>query len=100
MPISDVFKWKKRASLMYAIGAWTVCGSLAYYKYYNIEPLVTATPVEEDKGIVEKYKGDYHKTTVVYREDFVPYSSRLLNFLKGPSTEDSPAAAEDLKDET
>ncbi|KAG5278661.1 hypothetical protein AALO_G00101400 [Alosa alosa] len=101
MPISDVFKWKKRASLMYAVGAWTICGSLAYYRYSHKEPLVTATPVEEeDKENVKKYQGTHHKTTVVYKEEFVPYSTRLLNLLKSPATEDSPAASEGQKDET
>lgn len=61
---------------------------------------VIAQPVEvEEKENVKKYEGTRHKTTVVYKEDFVPYSSRLLNLFKGPTTEDSPPSPEVQKDE-
>lgn len=61
---------------------------------------VMAEPVElEEKENVKKYEGTRHKTTVVYREDFVPYSSRLLNLFRGSTTEDSPASSEGQKDE-
>ncbi|XP_028830056.1 uncharacterized protein LOC114786774 isoform X1 [Denticeps clupeoides] len=33
MAPSDVVKWNKRVSLLYAIGAWTMFGSCGYYWY-------------------------------------------------------------------
>lgn len=51
----------------------------------------------EEKENVQKYEGTHNKTTVVYREEFVPYSSRLLNLFKGPTTEASPTSSEDQK---
>lgn len=50
MPASDFFKWNKRFSMVYALGAWTLCGSLAYYKYTHKEPLGKIKDAPENYG--------------------------------------------------
>lgn len=52
MPASDYFKWNKRFSLVYALGAWTLCGSLAYYRYTHKEPLGKLKDALENNGNV------------------------------------------------
>ncbi|XP_028830057.1 small integral membrane protein 26-like isoform X2 [Denticeps clupeoides] len=86
MAPSDVVKWNKRVSLLYAIGAWTMFGSCGYYWYARrSEPRAPVRPEVEDREQdpnVKIYETKYSKTTIVYRPDFVPYSDRILNFFK------------------
>ncbi|KAL2076286.1 hypothetical protein ACEWY4_028118 [Coilia grayii] len=96
---NDVFKWNKRASMMYAFGAWTIFGSLIYYKYsHKDDPFVASQPGEEvDKPNVKKYETTHNKTTIVYKEDFVPYSTRLINFFTGSKPSAAPKESDELK---
>ncbi|XP_063056442.1 small integral membrane protein 26-like [Engraulis encrasicolus] len=92
----DALRWNKRASIVYALGAWSLFGSLVYYKYsHKDDPEVKMEPVEEEeKPNVKNYKSTYNDTRVVYKEGFVPYSTRVMNFITGSK----PAAAEAAKD--
>lgn len=48
-------------------------------------------PIEEEdnRPNVKKYETSHSKTTIVYRENFVPYSTRLLNLFRS-TNESSP----------
>lgn len=52
---------------------------------------VVEMPVEEEdnRPNVKKYETAHSKTIIVYKENFVPYSTRLLNFFRNTS-ESSP----------
>lgn len=50
MHSGDFFKWNKRFSLMYAMGAWTLFGSLAYYTYTQKDPLGKSKDAPEHDG--------------------------------------------------
>lgn len=41
MQITDIVKWNKRVSLIYAVGVWTLMGTYGFYTYtghYDIKP--------------------------------------------------------------
>ncbi|XP_035032621.2 small integral membrane protein 26 [Hippoglossus stenolepis] len=94
MKLDDVLKWNKRVSAVYAVGIWTMIGSYAYSKYTGRnedKPAKREEKVEEDpKQVV--YVTAHTKTIIVYKEDFVPYSTRIYNFIKsfggGPGSGD------------
>uniref|UniRef100_A0A8C6KA87 Long intergenic non-protein coding RNA 493 n=2 Tax=Nothobranchius furzeri TaxID=105023 RepID=A0A8C6KA87_NOTFU len=92
----DVMKWNTRMSAVYALGIWTMVGSYAYIKYTSPKDDVSA-PVEEEPDDPNKhiYQGKHLRSVVIYKKDFVPYSTRIYNFIKSFSegTESRPGAA-------
>ncbi|XP_060949567.1 small integral membrane protein 26-like [Limanda limanda] len=97
MMLKDVLKWNKRVSAVYALGIWTMIGSYAYYQYTSGDedkPGKRKERVEEQEDPNQVvYVTPHTKTVIVYKEDFVPYSTRILSFIKsfsgGPGTGDS-----------
>ncbi|XP_036403775.1 small integral membrane protein 26-like [Megalops cyprinoides] len=93
MNLKDVVRWNVRVSLIYAVGIWTLMGT---YGYYRLKRPKENEPEDSKDGFVdkelldevaavpegEKLQGFHVKTTVVYKENFVPYSTRLFNYLK------------------
>ncbi|XP_037349999.1 small integral membrane protein 26 [Talpa occidentalis] len=85
--------WYRRMSAVYAAGAWTLLGSLFLFGRKKVSP--PDGEIEEKnvstKEITEHPKGFYVETIVTYREDFVPVTERILNYLKswtgGPGSE-------------
>uniref|UniRef100_A0A1A8FUJ1 Long intergenic non-protein coding RNA 493 n=1 Tax=Nothobranchius korthausae TaxID=1143690 RepID=A0A1A8FUJ1_9TELE len=92
-----VIKWNTRMSLVYAVGIWTMVGSYAYLNYTSPKDDVPAPVEEEESDDPNKhiYKGTYLRSVIVYKKDFVPYSTRIYNFIKSFSdgTESRPGAA-------
>ncbi|KAK2888832.1 hypothetical protein Q8A67_014207 [Cirrhinus molitorella] len=86
----DPVKWNRNASLVYAFGVWTMLG-YAYYKYTLGDVKVEKKVVEEEnRSNVEIYETKHTRTTIIYKEDSVPYTTMLLNFFRstnGSSTE-------------
>ncbi|XP_076970987.1 small integral membrane protein 26 [Tamandua tetradactyla] len=88
--------WYRRMCALYAIGAWSLLGS-AFFTYGQKK----SNPPEGDKveeqrdvstiEIPEPPKGFYVETIVTYKEDFVPITDKILNYLKswtgGPGPE-------------
>ncbi|XP_051996802.1 small integral membrane protein 26-like [Xyrauchen texanus] len=87
----DPVKWNKRASLVYAVGIWTMFGGYGYYRYMhkNDPPIQMPMEEEDNRPNVKKYETKHSKTTIVYKENFVPYSTRFLNLFRSTS-ESSP----------
>ncbi|KAM4612368.1 small integral membrane protein 26-like [Polymixia lowei] len=85
MTIKDVAKWNARVSIVYALGVWTMVGSYGYYKYMGYYEEKPVKEEEKDKGPENQneavYKTAHTKTTVIYKEDFVPYTTRIYNFI-------------------
>lgn len=56
-------------------------------------------PVEEEdnRPNVKKYETTYSKTTIVHRENFVPFSTRFLNLFR--STNESSPESEKHEEE-
>ncbi|KAM9856472.1 small integral membrane protein 26-like [Aulostomus maculatus] len=93
MTFKEVFRWSKRASIVYAIGVWTMLGSYGYYVYtgrFDEEKPQTQEVQEDPKQVV--YQSGNFKTIIIYKKDFVPYTERISNFLQsfssGPGTKD------------
>nr|XP_023481816.1 small integral membrane protein 26-like [Equus caballus] len=76
--------WYRRMSVVYALGAWTVLGSLFFFGQKKSKP--PGDEVEQKdvstNEMLEPPKGFYVETIVTYREDFVPITDRILNYLK------------------
>ncbi|KAM5218486.1 small integral membrane protein 26 [Hipposideros larvatus] len=85
--------WYRRMSAVYALGTWTLLGSLFFFGRKKSEP--EGGELEEKdatiKEITEPPKGFYVETIVTYKEDFVPITDKILNYLKswtgGPGPE-------------
>ncbi|XP_044775001.1 small integral membrane protein 26 isoform X2 [Neomonachus schauinslandi] len=72
--------WYRRMSVVYAVGAWTTLGSMFYLGRKKRKP-----PEQKDVSrneMLEPPKGFYLETIVTYKEDSVPVSDKILNFLK------------------
>ncbi|KAM3864845.1 small integral membrane protein 26-like [Diretmus argenteus] len=93
MTIKDFAKWNTRVSIVYAVGVWTMIGSYAYYSYTGTGKKPASTLVGEEKQKEpEKTNQVIHetahtKTIIIYKEDFVPYTTRIYNFIKSFSGE-------------
>ncbi|AWP06244.1 Hypothetical protein SMAX5B_001988 [Scophthalmus maximus] len=87
MPKS-LLSWNKRVSAVYAFGMWTLIGSYALLKYTG---RIEDTPVrkEEEEEVVQEQEDPnqvvlqttHTKTLMVYKKDFVPYTSRISKFI-------------------
>ncbi|XP_034497250.1 small integral membrane protein 26 [Ailuropoda melanoleuca] len=93
MRADQASSWYRRMSVVYAVGAWTMLGSLFYLGRKKSKP--PADEIEQKdvsrNEMLEPPKGFYMETIVTYKEDFVPVTDRILNFLKswtgGPGRE-------------
>ncbi|XP_036606939.1 small integral membrane protein 26 [Trichosurus vulpecula] len=97
--------WYRRMSLVYLIGAWTTVGSICLSRWKRRQPLAKEEALKdedlakeeslEDKAFsVEKpeaRRGFYVETIVTYKENFVPYTTRLYNYWKSWSNGPSPS---------
>ncbi|KAI5108922.1 small integral membrane protein 26-like [Silurus meridionalis] len=95
----DGLKWYKRTALMYAIGTWTLLGSCAYYTFYNSDPRVVLPKKEEEKDPspnVRIIKSSHMTSEITYKEHFVPYSTRFLEFFR-PRADDTSGSRNDEK---
>ncbi|XP_028461585.1 small integral membrane protein 26 [Perca flavescens] len=89
MNFKEVLKWNTRLSAVYAVGIWTMVGSYAFFRYtgrYKDTPVKEEVPEPEDPNKVV-YLSDHSKTVIVYKKDFVPYSTRIYNFIKSFSSQ-------------
>ncbi|KAK5900086.1 hypothetical protein CesoFtcFv8_009495 [Champsocephalus esox] len=85
MPVNDVWKWYKRMAIVYATGVWTMVGTYAVYKYTGrLEDIPVekekAVPLPEDKTRLFFFT-EHSKVVVVCQKDFVPYTTRIYNFI-------------------
>ncbi|XP_062932447.1 small integral membrane protein 26 [Cynocephalus volans] len=85
--------WYRRMSVVYAFGAWSALGAVYYLSRKKSEPpgdKVERKDVSTNE-ITEPPKGFYVETVVTYKEDFVPITDKILNYLKswtgGPGPE-------------
>ncbi|XP_054429497.1 small integral membrane protein 26 isoform X1 [Pteronotus mesoamericanus] len=98
--------WYRRMSAVYALGTWTLLGSLIFFGRKDSKPFgdeveqkgVSTNEFPEPSGeleqkneIIEPPKGFYVETIVTYKEDFVPITEKILNYWKswtgGPGPE-------------
>ncbi|CAN9510016.1 unnamed protein product [Ophioblennius macclurei] len=92
MQIKDALKWNNRVSAIYALGVWTMLCSVGYMKYTGqLDQALQKAKEEEDEESENKvvYKTAYTKSTIIYKKDFVPYTTRIYNFLRPSSAEPS-----------
>ncbi|XP_028272893.1 small integral membrane protein 26-like [Parambassis ranga] len=88
MTFKDGVRWNVRMSAVYALGVWTMIGSYAFFKYTGRwEGLPVKTEEEKEKEEEEDpnrvvYKTEHTKSVIVYKKDFVPYTTRLYNLIK------------------
>uniref|UniRef100_A0A3B4TLD3 Small integral membrane protein 26 n=1 Tax=Seriola dumerili TaxID=41447 RepID=A0A3B4TLD3_SERDU len=87
MTLSDLPKWNKRAAAVYAFGIWTMIGSYAYFRYtgrYEDKP----GKIQCETAVSVVISLTLHsKTILTYKKDFVPYSTRIYNFIRSFSSE-------------
>uniref|UniRef100_A0A2K6EP34 Small integral membrane protein 26 n=1 Tax=Propithecus coquereli TaxID=379532 RepID=A0A2K6EP34_PROCO len=78
--------WYRRMSVVYAVGTWTLLGSVYLISRKKVEQKDVST-----NELLEAPKGFYVETIVTYKEDFVPVTEKILNYLKswtgGPGPE-------------
>lgn len=82
---NDIVKWNKRMSVIYAIGVWSMLGSYGYYVYTRGDeyPLKKSDIEEQPPNPNEAvFETAHTKTTIVYKENFVPYSTRIVRLFK------------------
>ncbi|XP_054429498.1 small integral membrane protein 26 isoform X2 [Pteronotus mesoamericanus] len=81
--------WYRRMSAVYALGTWTLLGSLIFFGRKDSKPF--GGELEQKNEIIEPPKGFYVETIVTYKEDFVPITEKILNYWKswtgGPGPE-------------
>ncbi|KAI1886608.1 hypothetical protein AGOR_G00197560 [Albula goreensis] len=84
MKLKDLKTWNPRAALLYGVAAYATIG---IYGYLKLHP---PGREKDDSENTPKYKEDTHVTSVLgfqvtstvrYKENFVPYSTRLFNYL-------------------
>ncbi|XP_028676566.1 small integral membrane protein 26-like [Erpetoichthys calabaricus] len=94
--MKSAFKWNVRASLVYAIGIWTMFGSMVYFNYgkkWNTDEGKKSPfdmeAEESDNLKVMKISPNF-VVTATYKENYVPLTSRIAKYLKsfGNSAED------------
>uniref|UniRef100_A0A3Q3IS04 Uncharacterized protein n=1 Tax=Monopterus albus TaxID=43700 RepID=A0A3Q3IS04_MONAL len=85
--VKDAMRWNIRASLVYAVGVWTMIGSYAFFKYTGLkkEEEEEVQELEDPNRVV--IETAHTKTTIIYRKDFVPYTTRIYNYIKSFSSE-------------
>ncbi|XP_048371233.1 small integral membrane protein 26 [Sphaerodactylus townsendi] len=95
--------WKRRSALLYTFGSWTVFGSILFYssRYIQKREEEPQVPREEERSAGNKmgvttisedglrqttvYRPAENftvTTTVVYKPNFVPYTTRLYNYVQ------------------
>ncbi|XP_059935021.1 small integral membrane protein 26 [Mesoplodon densirostris] len=76
--------WYRRMSVLYGLGAWTMLGSLFLWSQRKSKP--PGGEIEQKdvstNELSEPPKGFYVETIVTYRDDFVPVTARIINYLK------------------
>ncbi|XP_061763712.1 small integral membrane protein 26-like [Nerophis ophidion] len=96
MIFKDVAMWQKRLSMVYALGVWTMITSYGYYRYSG--RLGDTSQIEEESPYEANSKNVFHqsphtKTVIIYKNDFVPYTTRIYDFVQsfigGPGSGDS-----------
>nr|XP_020728221.1 uncharacterized protein LOC110124151 [Odocoileus virginianus texanus] len=84
MRLAQALSWYRRMSVVYGLGAWTLLGSLIFLSQKKSKP--PGDKVEQKDAsrneLSEPPKGFYVETIVTYREDFVPVTARIINYLK------------------
>ncbi|XP_028923720.1 small integral membrane protein 26 [Ornithorhynchus anatinus] len=101
MEAATAVRWYKRMSLLYALGAWTTLASALVYHWMRPPP----PPQPQGDGPDDREeqreehpaempsprKGFHVETTFTYRENFVPYTTRIFNLLKSWTGGPGPA---------
>lgn len=114
MNLKDIVKWNVRVSLIYAVGIWTMLGTYGYFqlemkwkkKEQTDDPANDALAKDlnddslaEPKPKEEKVNGLQVKSTIAYRENFVPYSARIYSYLQSFSSSTAEAATSSSSDD-
>ncbi|XP_023374149.1 small integral membrane protein 26-like [Otolemur garnettii] len=85
--------WYRRMSVVYALGAWTLLGSVFILnkKKHKLPDNEESQKNDSTNELLEPLPECYVETIVTYREDFVPVTDRILDYLKswtgGPGPE-------------
>ncbi|XP_053565280.1 small integral membrane protein 26 [Bombina bombina] len=93
MNIKEYMRWNKRFSLVYAFGVWSMIGTYALYHYKKkrekaakIQEKGVEEELQEDilplESKAEERKPGFHAGhSIAYKDNFVPYSTRIYNFV-------------------
>ncbi|CAL9700925.1 unnamed protein product [Knipowitschia caucasica] len=86
MEPNKVMQWNTRASIVYALGVWTMLGSYFFFQYtgkYDVPESSQKQEAEEKEPNPNEvvHQSGHTKTVIVYKKDFVPLSTRIMNFL-------------------
>lgn len=86
MELKKLLKWNNKASVVYAVGVWTMIGSYFYFRYTGkYDDLKVQKPKAEDEERENPnqvvYETAHSKTVITYKKDFVPYGTRFMNFI-------------------
>ncbi|XP_028311312.1 small integral membrane protein 26-like [Gouania willdenowi] len=103
MQVKDVLKWRTRLSAVYALGVWTMIVSYGIFKYTGC---LEDTSGKEKQAVKEEEENPYQVTfntahsrnIIIYKKDFVPYTTRIYNFVK--SFNGDASAAKDSGNES
>ncbi|XP_053430500.1 small integral membrane protein 26 [Nycticebus coucang] len=85
--------WYRRMSVVYALGTWTLLSSVFVLsrRKQNLPGNEENQKNDSTHELIEPLPEFYVETIVTYKEDFVPVTERILNYLKswtdGPGPE-------------
>ncbi|XP_028612320.1 small integral membrane protein 26 [Grammomys surdaster] len=95
MPVKNATAWYRRMSILYAVGAWSVLGSVFFITRKqkrsgcedqdgsrNETPLSTSEDSDLATERTEPAKGFYMETVIKYSESPVPVTQMILTYLK------------------
>ncbi|XP_051831832.1 small integral membrane protein 26 [Antechinus flavipes] len=85
--------WYRRMSLIYALGAWTLVGSICISSWKRKQTLANEEVLKDEDSVekAESRRGFYVETVVTYKENFVPFSTRFYNYWKSWSNGPGPS---------
>ncbi|OCT77767.1 uncharacterized protein LOC108717770 isoform X2 [Xenopus laevis] len=102
MKLKDFSRWNIRFSVVYAVGIWVMITGYAYFHVKQKDAVTTSHPLQQDleeeiqdtaaipMQSEERTPGLHIKNSVVFKDNFVPFSRRIYN-LVSPLLPSSPA---------
>ncbi|XP_018120599.1 uncharacterized protein LOC108717770 isoform X1 [Xenopus laevis] len=110
MKLKDFSRWNIRFSVVYAVGIWVMITGYAYFHVKQKDAVTTSHPLQQGECVApalyleeeiqdtaaipmqseERTPGLHIKNSVVFKDNFVPFSRRIYN-LVSPLLPSSPA---------
>ncbi|KAG8444019.1 hypothetical protein GDO86_009275 [Hymenochirus boettgeri] len=111
MDFKDFSRWNIRFSVLYAAGIWGAVAAYSYYYLFDKGASRATSVINQQQDSKEELQetltipvqpnkpGLNIKSTVTYKENYVPYSTKILNvFMRLPFNSAPVSTANDSKE--